>query len=293
MTSREGLTYVIETRCKTWSCLGCRDSAKNLLRMRIAYGCLTLGQCYFITLTLRLDPRSTEDVERSGGLSLYPMRDAAFVGKAWRALLSSLKRNPLWKEMAWLKVPELTARGQPHLHVILGGIGSWSAREVHCEQHPHSWGKAWRDRECSCLEHTVSRAWNIATGGSWIVDVRPVVGAYGAAAYLMKYVVKGMYVRGRLEELGFLRRWSRSANWPGGTELHLAGTDQGWVSVKWKGGEEDREASVRWAEVSAGAAVMEHIGTDLGMELAERNVRKGGADRIKKLMVSGADVKEV
>ena len=76
-----------------------------------------------------------------------------------------------------------------HFHVIIGKVPN---RKAACEQNAN-YSRVWRKRlgVCECLEHVFAQAWLEATGfTSWVVDVRPVLGAFGAAAYLAKYLTK-------------------------------------------------------------------------------------------------------
>lgn len=185
-----GQLVTVPTTCKTWSCVSCRDRIRNKIKKAIAYGCLTLGQCWLITLTYRTD-----------GLS---HRDADSVNRDWRQLCKNISKS--YPEMAWFKIIEVTKQGEPHLHVVMGGLGGNAGR-----------------RE---LQKQVKRWWNQITGDSYIVNVKEVYGAFGAAAYLCKYLVKAMLVWDQLYELGFRRRWSKSNNWPVGYRA-LKGSDEG------------------------------------------------------------------
>lgn len=284
LTDKWGTTHVLATRCKVWKCLGCRERVKALLRMRIERGCLALGQCYLITVTLRVDRRSGEGAVRNGVWFPSGTKDAAFVNTAWRALLDSMRGDRQLRKIAWVKVPEVTQAGQPHLHVVAGGFGTMTTAETHCENHPHEYGRSWRDKRCTCLEHRVSRWWRHATN-SWVVDVRPADGPKGAAGYLVKYVVKGMYVRQKLEALGFKRRWSRSRNWPAGEGLRLQGTEEdAWWKVSWRPENVDRELARKVSESGKDHRLLVRVGDDLSLALAEKREKRGALVRIEKYM---------
>lgn len=88
------------------------------------------------------------------------------------------------------------------------------------------------------IERDARDAWAMATrvaGGvhSFVVDVREVLGPAGAATYLARYLVEHEMVREKMVEKGFVRRWSRSRNWPGDERLVLKGTaENAWVQVE-------------------------------------------------------------
>lgn len=82
--------------------------------------------------------------------------------------------------------------------------------------------------------------WKEITGTSYVVDVRPVMGKFGAAAYLSKYLSKQLEegsIRHELDKRGFIRRFSRSRNWKSGNKLQRRGTVEGtwFVTSFWKG----------------------------------------------------------
>lgn len=67
-----------------------------------------------------------------------------------------------------------------------------------------------------------------------MVDVRDVMGAKGAAAYLAKYLTKAALSYEVLVDRGFSRRWSSSNNWPGGKRVRLRGTiNEIWERSDW------------------------------------------------------------
>jgi len=83
----------------------------------------------------------------------------------------------------------------------------------------------------NCLEHEWARLWYEVTGDSFVVDARQIAGADGAARYMTKYLVKGMMTWDELSELGFMRRWSTSRNWPKLPPERLL--NELWDDVKW------------------------------------------------------------
>lgn len=207
----KGGDVVTTVNCRTWGCLACRDRKTNQVKAMIRYGISTLGPTYLITLTLRL------------GKGESP-KDAKYVAAKWKRYISILQeRSP---NLSWMRIVELTKKRQPHLHLVVGGIGD---RKFSCAGVRHAWSEEWVRAQCreDCLEHEWSALWLKVTGDSYIVNVRPVMGASGAAAYLAKYLGKGVMDRDALEELGFLRRWSCSNNWPRG-QLQTRGVDGGY-----------------------------------------------------------------
>lgn len=114
----------------------------------------------------------------------------------------------------------------------------------------------------------MSRAWHEVTKHSYVVDVRAVVGKFGAAAYLCKYLIKQYdgSVRQSLENRGFLRRFTTSRNWPKGGQMMRRGTLKGdWKVIGW-------EKSDRWLDaefMSRGLPEMEQVGTDMAKAVQE------------------------
>lgn len=200
LTTRDHGKFVMATTCKTWKCKGCRDRIASLIKLRIAYGVSILGRCWFITATFKTDDQSTR-------------RDAPSVAKVWKVFLAILrKQNPEWNQISWFRVIETTKRGQPHLHLVVGGLGNANRGSIQAR---------------------FRSAWLEATGDSFIVDVKPVDSGPGAARYMAKYLTKALLAWSSLTKLGFKRRWSRSRNWPGGT-IRLYGTEMElWDRIDW------------------------------------------------------------
>lgn len=266
-----GRVYLAPTKCKTWSCKVCRNNLLSLVKMKMEYGCLILGPCFFTTLTL---PNGALDA----------ILNAHSVRKAWEPFLRNLKSDH-YPNIAWIKIPELTKRNQPHLHLILGGIGTPLASCLP-KKPPRvkGWRKNWllNGPSCACVAHRVGLDWYEQTG-AYIIDCRPVYNPKGLANYLGKYLTKSFLIRGAMEDAGFLRRYSTSRNWPGGSRLRLAGTnadiwektlfhhrDSGWRK------EDSKVAADRLNNA------MRSEGTDLAMELAALKVRKFKAHQVKK-----------
>lgn len=119
-----------------------------------------------------------------------------------------------------------------------------------------------------CVEHELAKFWLVASGDSFVVDARTVVGANGAASYLGKYLAKGFEYWQELAELGFKRRWARSRNWPGEEKMQLDYTKRGlWVSSEFVYGD---EVGAHVFERQALKDVGSPIGLRVGSEMAKR-----------------------
>ncbi len=242
---------VVETRCKTWGCRSCRDKVLAAVKRRMEYGCSMIGSSWLITLTYRSGP----DI-------LVP--DADTVAGDQRLLFRFLKvRNP---NLTWFKVVELTARGIPHLHLIVGGLIGTKGR---CGSPRTS---NWVDQECNigCIQHEWGKAWQAITG-SYVVGVSAVLGDRGAAAYLAKYLAKSHYLREPYEALGFKRRWSCSRNWPRANVQLRGSAEELWkkVLVVPKGGRIGVYLETRM-EASKGHALLDEVGPEEIMKVVRR-----------------------
>ena len=107
LTTGSGRTVRMETQCKVWRCVSCRDRMISLFKGRVEIGCSRLGRCAFITLTYK---RGSPRLKRAG-----------CVRKDWTALWRQLRDSPL-RRMKWLRVMEITKAGTPHHHLVLGPI---------------------------------------------------------------------------------------------------------------------------------------------------------------------------
>lgn len=261
LTTRIGRSYVTQTVCKTWGCPVCWKKVIALVRMKMEIGCLRLGLCYLITVTFGWDT----------GLA----RDADSVHKAWTRFLRLLRKRSSNQEIAWFKIIELTRKGMPHLHLLVGGL---SKRNASCVKQgrkvPYSvkWINAYCEKDC--LIHEWGKSWLWATGDSFVVDAKEVYNPGGAAGYLTKYLVKGMVNHEELAELGFGRRYSSSRNWPRAEAIRLAGSQKGWESVeivpRWFRRNEMEELE----NYSRGKEAMVRIGDDLALVLTGAKKKK-------------------
>jgi len=245
----------MKTVCKTWRCLGCRNRMISLFKARVQIGCSRLGQCAFITLTYKAGVES--------------QRPVGYVRKDWAALWRRLRlgNSPLMGKK-WLKVIELTKRGTPHHHLILGPIGS--NETPMCMKRYDSVRYKRRFGNCDCLAHEFARNWVAVTGDSYIVHGREVVGAAGAASYMAKYLVKTFTRPDREDQLQMVRRWSSSRGWPGNADLHLRQTDEGgWEKRMFQPGKIDERF------LGGPEDLMERNGENIVAELHEkRNLRR-------------------
>lgn len=201
MHDTAGNQYVIGTACKTWRCYVCRKAKKFQMISLVEFGCSILDPWYFITITYEADIR--EAVDANG------------VREDWSALLQMLKQKSQNQSLTWMKVPELTKNGMPHLHLIVGGIGE---RTDDCKNFTFT----------PCPYNCISCEWRLhwftITKDSYIIHVKEGYDARGAGNYMGKYVSKGLEYRADLENLGFYRRYSTSRNWPRGEKIQLRGT---------------------------------------------------------------------
>jgi len=190
-----------------------------LFRARVTLGVSTLERSAFMTLTYKEGSRRLED--------------AGCVAKDWRALWRLLnKHHPETKAMEWMRVMELTKKGTPHHHVVIGPVKGrircWPRDGFRIAKY-----RAGLSGGCECLAHKWGRLWKLVTGDSYIVHATAVTGAEGAGAYMAKYLVKE-FDGERAKELGMARRWSSSRGWAGNGRRRLRQTESaGWARHNW------------------------------------------------------------
>lgn len=113
----------------------------------------------------------------------------------------------------------------------------------------------------------------MASTGSYVVDVRHVVGASGMANYLAKYLVKtmGEDAHAELERMGFQRRFSSSDNWPK-SKVESLGTAAGaWLGVVYEGRHSPKSANLaELTKESAGDELLERVGPKIMLEAEKR-----------------------
>ena len=227
----------------------------------IEYGILSQERCLFITLTYQAD---------SEGL-----RDADSVQKDWRQLLRLLKKSkPSWSQMSWMKVVEATKRGIPHHHIVLGGIPK--NERLDCGR------PGYLDCVVGCVRHGFAAEWFKVTRDSFIVHVKLVQGARKGASYMGKYLTKTLQGGDALEELGFKRRFSRSANWPTVGSMKLVGTDENvWESKTWTWRRNGGELAEKMVKDSTGDRLLEHTGDSVVLEVAKKRRERKMANKLK------------
>ncbi len=233
---KDGQMYTLPTICKQWECVSCQKKVRKRIMDKIEYGCSMAGPSWFITATFRRESST--------------LVDAPYVAKVWARFLKMWRlKHP---QLQWMKIIETTKKGQPHLHMVARNIGTETCRP--------DYNAAYLRRDCDCVLHQVSQCWRYATNyKSWIVDVRPVVNARGAAAYLGKYLVKQTVSHDKLLALGFHRRWSRSRDWPVPPEEALANQDWDMVYIRRpQVGEDNAKYNLR-CEESEGKELMKRV----------------------------------
>lgn len=216
-----GYAGAARTACKTWSCIKCKKSLVSYFNKRVRYASRQ-EQSYFITVTFKMGKDR--------------LRDAEYAEAKLTAWLRTLRKR--YTELTYVKVPELTKKGQIHYHLMSTGIGDLTSSEICCGKqdrgkHLHKKNQEWLRKVCYCLEHVFARAWYEITGDSFIVQVDRVYNAKGAGSYLSKYFSKGFGDRGDLEARGFKRRYSFSRNFPKLERMQYLGTkEEQWVRVE-------------------------------------------------------------
>lgn len=255
LTDLDGERVAIETTCKLKKCPVCQVKLTSLFTMMVEYRLRfsTQDPFYFTTLTYR------------AGKNLQ--RDAESVRDTWRALL--LRWRSRYPKLTWIRVVELTKRGQPHLHIIMScGPGN---RQARCERRA-KYDASWLAKDCACLEHVFSKEWREITGDSYVVDVVEVADSGRGASYLAKYVAKAFGEGEVFRLLGFHRSWSRSRSWRVERFQLETTVKDGWSKVEF-GGPRDNvwpaDGSIR-NHLKRGemSSLRRRVGTDLARALA-------------------------
>lgn len=217
LKTKRGDEFWLPTTCKMWQCRICRKALAAYIKARIIYGLTHSMGSLFITITYVMDgPES--------------LRDAPSVARDLNNLWKKLKKRSRWKNLSYVKVPEVTAQGQVHLHVIATNVDFGKAS---CRKYGELMTEM-KDRGCKtqCVQHELMELWEEITGDSWVVDASQVRSAERSASYVTKYVVKGFHDRQALEALGFKRRYAISRTWPSVGRMRLAFSEQpGWHQI--------------------------------------------------------------
>lgn len=254
LQAQSGQAVLIATNCKTWKCLGCRDRLVALFKARVETGVSRLGRCAFMTVTYQAD-------------SLRDVRARSVVVKDWAELWRLFRKDPEGRKMVWLRVMEVTKRGIPHHHVVMGtippamAINCWSTFSI--KGYNSRWGT------CECLAHRVSRIWWRVTGDSYIVHTIPVKGAPGAASYMAKYLLK-WFGRGVPQ---MRRRWSSSQGWPAAGRMRLKYDN--WLKRSFGYG------FISEADTGGPEWLLERVGDDLTKEMAAKRMLKKHINTVK------------
>jgi len=225
------------------------------------YGSLAVGKFFLITVTL----------EANGGI----WKDARRVRVVWEQLIRYLKlRSP---KLTWFKVVELTKKGTPHLHLIVGGLGNRVASCFPKGEFKYTLERVHQVCKVDCLIHEWGKAWFGVTGDSFVVDAREGYSAARLANYLGKYLTKGFYHRAEMERMGFKRRWSCARNWPSPAKLQTRyGSERAWERVEIITGYGFRDWFKERMERDKGSRDIEQVGDDLLLTL-RGNKRKSAA----------------
>ena len=256
LTKYDGKRVIIQTRCKQKGCVPCRPAVRAHVALKAEIGNSIRPHSYFITLTLRMATKRA--------------KDALFVQKVWRAFCQRLKyETSWWEQVKWMKVIELTAKGQPHLHLMVTGVPG--GKFLKCKGNKNQ--KDWVDNGCfrvgeSCVHHEVAKAWARVTeklgNESWIVDVSKVRSNKKAGLYVAKYIAKGGEDAERLARLGFKRVWSASKDFTPDLRIRLRGTVEGkWERVEYWQPQKDPDS---WLAYSDGDRDLELVGHPLVMQ---------------------------
>lgn len=261
---------LIETRCKQKRCVPCSPAVRSHVSLKAEIGCSIRPVSYFITLT------------RKTGIGLQG--DAASVQADWRGFLYRFKREypEMTKDLEWMKVIELTQKGQPHLHLIMTGFRGGLVDRCPGRKDERKWVEnGCYEKEGTCVLHAVAKSWLATTGDSWVCDVGEVRSASRAGQYVAKYVAKSIDDP-RMEELGFKRTWSASHGYAPDLRVRLRGTVEGkWTKVEYYKTATDQS---RWLARSDGSRDLERVGHPLVMAKYEAREKKKKIDWIERIL---------
>ena len=274
LRTKIGQEVTLPTACHSWGCFSCKNKLTYLTKKRIALGVSMEEPSFLITVTYRTVGQDRQDV--------------VSVRKDWTALLRCLK--PKNGTLRWFRVIEATKRGQPHIHLLIAGIGNRVAccRKIQNEcSHPVTKRYIQQFCEVNCLEHEWGKHWLDITGDSFVVDARLSYGINGAASYLAKYLAKSLSAFEALNDLGFKRRFSTSRNWRGFDRLRLSVTiREQWEEKRLFAYERDGAVdSIRAAAAaSVDSPVLTRVGTDVAFGIAEKEVKEAHKGVIKRFL---------
>lgn len=172
--------------------------------------------------------------------------------------------------------------------------------EVECNNgDPMTVSERWMRAKCVgqpfCLRHLLGKLWLWATEDSFQVDVKLIDNPAGAGAYMSKYLDKDFY-GDNLLDAGFRMRYNFSRSWPKLERLHLRGTDEmAWVKVETISRKDitlNRRAYLEWkVEDTAGHELLEVVGEDYALRLAQRARRRRRVALAERMFNAGNDTK--
>jgi hypothetical protein len=206
---------------------------------------------------------------------MYDRKDAASVQVDWRRFLYLFKRNypELTKNTEWMKVIELTQKGQPHLHLLMSGFPGGMRDRCRGRKNEKNWVRnGCFEATGSCLLHAVSKTWLETTKGeSWVCDASKVRSPSAAGNYVGKYITKA-YEETGLAKLGFKRVWSASRGFAPDLRVRLAGTIAGkWTKVEHFFSKYDQ---TDWIDRSSNDPDLKMVGHPLVMEKIAKRERQ-------------------
>jgi len=272
---RDAPPLLIETRCKQKRCVPCSPAVRSHVSLKAEIGCSIRPVSYFTTVTRKM------------GIGLQG--DAVTVQADWRRFLYLLKRGypDLVKGMEWMKVIELTQKGQPHLHLIMTGLPGGLLDRCAGRKDERKWVEnGCFEKEGTCVLHAVAKTWLATTGDSWVCDVGEIRSAKSAGQYVAKYVAKSIDDP-RMEKLGFKRTWSASHGYAPDLRVRLRGTVEGkWTKVEYYKTGTDQS---RWLARSDGSRDLERVGHPLVMAKYEARENKKKIEWIERILNGTTD----
>lgn len=135
-----------------------------------------------------------------------------------------------------------------------------------------------------CLTHEFAKAWLDVSGDSFVVDCRKGYSAGRLANYLGKYLTKSFSDRENLKAMGFIRRYSRSQNWPSVPKLEtVVQKAGGWDKVEIV---QNSDNWTKWKQRAAAdrdSTLLERVGDDLTEIIAKKRDRMRGSSKLRKM----------
>ncbi len=278
MTNVHRQRVVLKTECKAWNCKACRKKKLALVTAKMEYGCMTLEQCWLVSVTyVRTgDPEwisTGRSLKTSSTIVLGPVAN-----RRLRKFVANLSQH-YQSKIAMFQVPELTKKAMLHHHMILGFSDNTTAQKPCMIKATYS--KKWRATKCNCIEHIASKIWHTITGDSYVVDARLITTPTGVARYLGKYLSKQFdgRVRDELEARDFKRRYSYNRAWPSGGSMQRLGTlRSNWVDIKFQFG----WTLERMVQLTQDIDDAQLIGNNITQQIHERRQQAGRKMRLRR-----------